>query len=122
MIMKKINKCIVETCTGNFKLLDLLQEVKQDILSLLKDSVIQLKLYGFYVRGDYSSDSDIDVFLLYDETSLKNVDDLISEISVKYQLKYEIMVNIYNISSGYYNKYKDILPLIRNIEQEGVII
>lgn len=64
--------CIVKTCMGNCELLTLLQEVKKDILSLLNDSVKQLKLYGSYARGDYNNDSDIDVFLVYDEVGVKN--------------------------------------------------
>jgi predicted nucleotidyltransferase len=114
--------CIIKTCIGNFQLSTLLKEVKNDIFSLLNDSVKQLKLYGSYARGDYNNDSDIDIFLVYDETNLKNIDDLISEISVEYQLKYGIMVNIHDMSISYYNKYKDISPLIKNIEREGVEI
>lgn len=114
--------CIVKTCIGNYELSNLLQEVKKDIFLLLQDSVIQLKLYGSYARGDFNIDSDIDIYLLYDETKIKNIDDLISQISVEYQLKYGIMINIYDISMSYYNKYKKISNLIKNIEREGVAI
>lgn len=114
--------CVIKTCLGNFELAMLLNEVKRDIILLLKDSVKQLKLYGSYARGDHSNDSDIDIFLVYDETRIKNIDDLISEISVEYQLKYGIMINIYDMSISYYNKYKNISPLIKNVEREGVEI
>ena len=70
----------------------------------------------------YCNDSDINIFLVYDETRIKNIDDLISEISVEYQLKYGIMINIYDMSISYYNKYKNISPLIKNVEREGVEI
>jgi tRNA nucleotidyltransferase (CCA-adding enzyme) len=113
---------IVKTCIGDYELSKLLQEFKNDTSLLLKDSVIQLKLYGSYARGDYSIDSDIDIFLVYDEEKIDNVDDLISEISVNYQLKYGIMISIYDMSVSYYNKYKDVSPLIRNIEKEGILI
>lgn len=111
---------IVKSCVGDYKLYSLLQEVKKDICILLRNNVKQLKLFGSYARGDYSIDSDIDVFLLYDETHLKNIDDLISEISVEFQLKYGIMIHIYDMSISYYNKYRNISPLIKNIEREGV--
>lgn len=114
--------CIIKTCIGDFELRTLLQEVKKDIFLLLNNSVDQLKLYGSYARGNYNNDSDIDIFLVYNEVNLKNIDDLISEISVKYQLKYGIMVNIYDMSISYYNKYKNISPLIKNIEREGIKI
>jgi predicted nucleotidyltransferase len=120
--MKKVKNYIVETCIGNIELSILLQKVKKDVYSLLKNSVKQLTLYGSYARGDYSNDSDIDIYLLYDETTITNIDDLISEISVDYQLKYGIMINIYDMSISYYNKYKNISPLIKNIEREGVNI
>lgn len=112
---------IVKTDIGDYELSVLLQEIKKDISLALKDSVKQLKLYGSYARGDYEEDSDIDIYLLYSETNMKNIDDLISEISVEYQLKYGIMVSIYDISVTYYNKYKNISPLIKNIEKEGVL-
>lgn len=63
--------CIIKTCIGDFELRTLLQEVKKDIFSLLNNSVEQLKLYGSYARGDYNSDSDIDIFLVYNEVNLK---------------------------------------------------
>lgn len=113
---------IVKTCIGSYELSNLLEEVKEDIYLLLKDSVKQLKLYGSYARGDYSKDSDIDIYLLYDEAKVENIDDLISEISVEYQLKYGIMINIYDMSISYYNKYRNISPFIKNIEREGIII
>lgn len=115
-------KCIVKTCMGNCELSNLLQEIKKEVFLILNDSVIELKLYGSYARGDYDDDSDLDICLIYDEANVKDIDDLISEISVKYQLKYGIMVNIYDISVSYYNKYKNISPLIKNIEREGVAI
>lgn len=92
---------IVETCIGNYKLSNLIQELKNDILSLLKENVKELKLYGSYARGDYSSDSDIDICLLYDGISVENIDDL---------------------SISYLNKYISISPLIKNIEKEGIVI
>lgn len=67
-------------------------------------------------------DSDIDIYLLYDEAKIDNIDDLISEISVEYQLKYGIMINIYDMSVSYYNKYKNISPFNKNIEKEGIVI
>lgn len=112
---------IVKSHVGDYKLYSLLQEVKRDISILVGNNIKQLKLFGSYARGDYSIDSDIDVFLLYDETHLKNIDDLISEISVEFQLKYGIMIHIYDMSISYYNKYRNISPLIKNIEREGVI-
>lgn len=112
--------CVVKTCIGDYELLSLLEEVKKDIFFTLKDSIKQLKLFGSYARGDYNNDSDIDIFLLYDETNLKNIDDLISEISVEFQLKYGIMINIYDMCISYYNKHKNISLLIKNIEREGI--
>lgn len=112
--------CIVKTCIGDCELFSLLQEVKKDIFSILKDSIKQLKLFGSYARGDYDGESDIDVFLVYENSNLKNIDDLISEISIEFQLKYGIMINIYDMSISYYNKHKNVLPLIKNIEREGV--
>lgn len=41
---------------------------------------------------------------------------------MEYQLKYGIMINIYDMSISYYNKYKNISPLIKNVEREGVEI
>ncbi|MDT8719597.1 hypothetical protein IAI10_23420 [Clostridium sp. 19966] len=47
--------CIIKTCIGNCELSRLLNEVKKDIILLLRDSVKQLKLYGSFARGDYSN-------------------------------------------------------------------
>lgn len=113
---------IVKTCIGDYQLSNLLGEVKKDILLALKDSVTQLRLYGSYARGDYSEDSDIDILLVYDGENVKDIDDLISEISVEYQLKYGVMISMVDMTCDYYNRYKNISPLLKNIEREGVTI
>lgn len=89
---------------------------------MLGDSVKELKLYGSYARHDYNTDSNVNIFLLYDETVVKDIDDLVSEISVEYQIKFGIMININYMNITYYNKYKNILPLIKSIEKEGIVI
>lgn len=113
---------MVKTCIGDIKLSNLLKEIKKDIKLSFKNNVKELKLFGSYARGNYSNDSDIDIYMLYDESTTEDIDDKISEISVEYQIKYGIMINIYDMSINYYNKFKNISPLIKNIEKEGVNI
>ena len=84
------------------------------------DSVI---LYGSYVRGDYTPDSDIDMMILvkgiapeelwhYKKPIIKRE----SELGLEYDLV--ISATIKDIET--FNQYLDVLPFYQNVMKEGI--
>lgn len=81
-------------------------------------------LYGSYARGDFDSESDIDIIILVDlpkeELSMhkKPFIALSSELGLEYDVV--VTVNIKDIET--FNKYFDVVPYYQNIKKEGISI
>ncbi len=79
-------------------------------------------LYGSYARGDYNSNSDIDIVAIVDgdrnelQKKLKLVWNLASDLD----LEYEVIVSPTIIPLAEFNQYKNDLPYYSNILKEGV--
>ena len=77
-------------------------------------------LYGSVARGTYTNDSDVDIMVLVDgdNVELREYDEMLSDISLKY-LK---VLSIIDISYQEYQKWKQTLPLYKNVSKEGVVL
>lgn len=82
----------------------------------------EIYLYGSYARGDYDTESDIDIAAIVRgerpelQNQLKKIWDLVSDL----ELGYEVIISPTVIPYNEFETYKDILPYYRNIAQEGV--
>lgn len=79
-------------------------------------------MYGSYARGDYNTESDIDVVAIVKverqelQNQLKKIWDVVSDL----ELDYEAIISSTVIPYSEFETYKDMLPYYRNIAQEGV--
>ncbi len=80
-------------------------------------------LYGSYARGDYRSDSDLDILILLDKAKITRED----EKRVKYPL-YEIefetgkIISPLVLSKKEWESHHRITPFYENVIKEGVVI
>ena len=88
----------------------------------LGDKLDKVILYGSYARGDYDSESDIDIMVLADiprddcwSEYLK-----ISELTWKLDLEHDVLVSVNVTDCATFYKYADILPFYMNVLKEGV--
>lgn len=81
-------------------------------------------LYGSVARGTYTDDSDVDIMVLVDRDNveLREYDEMLSDISTVISLKYLKVFSILDISYQEYLKWKQILPLYRNVSEEGIVL
>jgi uncharacterized protein len=104
-------------------------EDKNHILQLIKKSVAEtapgaiLILYGSYARGDYRSDSDIDLLVLLDKDKITNND----EIRIKYPLYHietdtGIIISPLVFSKKVWETRHKITPFYKNVAREGIIL
>lgn len=88
------------------------------------DNVVKIMLYGSYARGDYQSDSDIDIVAIVqgERTDLQKRLCEIWDLSSDLELEYGTIISPSVIPLEEFEKYKNDLPYYRNIQSEGVNI
>jgi predicted nucleotidyltransferase len=101
---------------------ELINDIIYNIKAVLGEKLESIVLYGSYARASQESDSDIDIIALVDgdDSYIKSVDDLITDITVDLSLKYNIVVSILLQNLDQYRQFLDVLPFFMNIEKEGI--
>lgn len=99
-------------------------EVRQNMQNVLGDKLHKIILYGSYARGDYDSESDIDMMVLADvpENELGNYRKQINRVASKIGLANDIMITIALKDRRFFESHQEILPFYRNVANEGVPI
>lgn len=110
-------------CTRN-ELDMILRKIAEAYRSVYGDELVSVFLYGSYARGDYQSDSDIDVAAIVrgDRRSLQDRLRKVWDVSSDLELEYGTIVSPTVIPYEEYEKYKNDLPYYKNIAREGVKI
>ncbi len=89
-----------------------------------REDLRQIYLYGSYARGDYDSESDIDLVAVVDgdradlQQKLRKVWDVATELG----LEYDIVVSPTVIPKNEFDRFAEALPYYRNIRAEGVLL
>ena len=96
-------------CTRN-ELDMILRKIAEVYRSVYGDELVSIFLYGSYARGDYQSDSDIDVAAIV-RGDRRSLQDKLKKVVSPTVIPYEE-----------YEKYKNDLPYYKNIAREGVKI
>ena len=108
----------------NSELNKLLTDVTEGTKSVLRDRLLKIILYGSYARGDYNSDSDVDIMALADlsEDERRVIQKRINKIASDISLKHDITVSISLRSLNMYNIRVEYIPFYKNVHDEGVEI
>jgi len=103
-----------------------LNAITQEVLTAAKDTLGEkldkVILFGSYARGDFDSDSDVDIFVLADvpheETNIwsNSIDDRLSDL----WFEYDLLVCIHLTSKTMFDRYFNVLPYYQNVIREGV--
>jgi predicted nucleotidyltransferase len=104
--------------------LELLTDVKEEVLKLFGGRLKQLILYGSYARNEQDPESDIDIMILVDENEeiLRQYRRKVVDIMTDLSLKYDKLISLTREPYSRYYEYLDVLPYFRNIYEEGVEI
>lgn len=81
-------------------------------------------LYGSCARGDYTTESDIDVMILLDlpVEELEEARKKISDISSKLDWDYDVVITPVLQSYQVFQKYISVSSFYQNVQKEGVLI
>lgn len=99
-------------------------EVNKRMKKLFGDKLRKIFLYGSYAKNKQNQDSDIDFFVIVDDTeeNLQKNKYHIADIMAELSLNFDILVSITEATYKHYSEYSKILPFYVNIEQEGTEI
>ena len=112
-----------DMCTKN-ELNSILQKLTQIYRSVYGENLVQVILYGSYARGDYHTDSDVDVVAIVhgDRKTLQQQLKKVWDSSCELELEYDTILSPTVIPYEEFKQYQTVLPYYRNISQEGVVI
>ena len=100
---------------------DILQELKIELQKRYGNKLRKIMLFGSYARGEYRSDSDIDIAVILDDfphacAEIERTGDIVSALS----LKFDTLISLVPIKEKDWEKRKT--TLISNIERDGMAI
>lgn len=84
----------------------------------------QIILYGSYARGDFESDSDVDIMILLDisDLDLKAYSQKLSYMTYDFNLDNDLDIKPIVKSEQHFRKWVVNYPFYANVNQEGVIL
>ena len=105
-------------------MLSAVSDLSKIIEDTIHDKLKKIILYGSFSRGDYSSESDVDILILTDlpEQEFNELDCRLDDISAELSLKYGLVIIplLKNISP--FLSYSNVLPFYNNIVKEGIVM
>jgi predicted nucleotidyltransferase len=103
---------------------EVLNKFSSAIKIVFRENLKSMILYGSYARGDFDSESDIDILILVDleKLDIKKYRKQITKITSDLDLEYNVVLSpiVENLSE--FNKYKEASSFFKNVQNEGVLI
>lgn len=100
------------------------REIVDEVIHLLQDAVYKIVLYGSYARGDFTSESDIDIMILLNcsKEQVLQYRKQISRLSSRIGLKNDVEISLLLRDRETYERGENIIPFYKNIKKEGIEI
>ncbi len=123
--MAIINIAMVERsgrmCNKN-QAISILNEVYESCNPIFNNAIKDAFLYGSYARGDYHSESDVDILLTVDipveEISTRR--NAVASITSELSLKNDVTVSVTVKPLEQFLRFADVQPFYKNVIKEGV--
>lgn len=100
------------------------REVVGKITELIGDKIYKIILYGSYARGDFDSESDIDIMILINgnDDDVKKYRKDVRLIANEIGLNNDILVSLQIKTKKYFEDWSDIMAFYKNVINEGVTL
>ncbi len=96
--------------------------VKKEMERIFQAKLKKIILFGSYSRGDYDSESDLDVMVLIDDAAPLDYDDSLLDVEVDLSIEFEIVLSIFVENVAVFEEAKLYKPFLKAIAKEGVEI
>ncbi len=100
----------------------MLEELVEGILSLMRDQVISIILFGSVARGTNTPESDIDIALILRNKMNAETESMLSAFTADIGLKHDKLLSIVDIEEEFFLAWKDVIPFYANVEREGIVL
>ena len=101
---------------------DMTNELINGFLSVMREQLNQIILYGSVARGSNSKESDIDIALIVKDKLDGDTEDRLSDFIVEMNLKYDKVFSVIDIDTDRFTAWKMIVPFYQNVSREGVVL
>ena len=101
---------------------DMINELVNGFLSVMREQLNQVILYGSVARGSDSKDSDIDIALIVKNKLDGDTEDRLSDFIVEMNLKYDKVFSVIDIETDRFTAWKMVVPFYQNVSREGVVL
>ncbi len=103
------------------KIRQIVTQIKKHLIKNYKKKIKKVIIYGSYVRGESTKDSDIDILVVIDDSLnpfevMKKLDDIIFDIL----LEKKELISVIPMPETIFENYKS--PFILNVKEEGITI
>lgn len=103
-------------------LIDILKSYVDDIHMLYGDKLKAVILYGSYARGDFESDSDVDIMILVEltEQEIREKGRQLSDVTFDYNFDHNLAIMPIVKNADHFNKWLRAYPFYYNVKREGI--
>ena len=108
-------------CTDN-QLHTISEGITREAKRLLGDKLEAVILYGSYARGDYDSESDVDLLVVVrcKTEELRRYRHMLAPTSSRLSLENNVTVSVAMADTESFHKYGNYLPYYINVNREGI--
>ncbi|MCD7766923.1 MAG: nucleotidyltransferase domain-containing protein [Lachnospiraceae bacterium] len=109
---------------GGIPIRQIMQIYAKEAMKVFGDRLKAVILYGSYARGDFDSESDIDIMVLLDlpDEQMAEARKKMRRIADDLDLKYDCVISSIFQSYDSFENYKSASPFYQNVERDGVLV
>jgi predicted nucleotidyltransferase len=95
-----------------------------ELQKIYDDHLRKIILYGSYARGDYGSDSDIDIMILLDisDLEIKDYFEQLVDVTFDFNMDHDTDIKPIAKNEAHFQKWITNYPFYANINAEGVVL
>lgn len=101
---------------------EILKKYVEDVHKIYGEKLKTIILYGSYARGDFGTDSDIDIMILVDlsDEEIRRKGHMLSDLTFDYNFDNNLAIMPIVKNLDHFNKWLGAYPFYNNIKNEGV--
>lgn len=99
-----------------------LDELVNGMVSILKDNLVSVILYGSVARGTDTWDSDVDIAIFIREPLSRQTRDQLDDSLGEMDLKHDKLFSVIDIPENKFETWKNVVPFYRNVSREGIVL